>query len=310
MAVFAITGPIFLILLLGSTATYFRLIARNETRILGVFVVRFALPALLFRALSATTLAEHMALEVSLGYAMGSLLTVGAGCLLLLKTLGFRSAAASSLGMALSNSAFIGFPIAEAFVGPSAIEMLAVYVSIENLLVVPLLLVLGEMDGGLRGRFWPILIGTLRRIATNPLILAIALGLAFRQTHLELPVVLKRAVDLLASASAPVALFYIGCVLSGVRLKGLGPGAFVVSLGKLVLHPALVYWSMTVLFPVDHRLMQAAVLNAGMPIATIYPLLANKFGREELSSVSLVLSTLMAFISLNLLLWLAGQKLF
>ena len=281
MAVFELTGPIFLILLMGFAATRFRLVDREGSRMLGVFVIHFALPALLFRALSTTSISEQVALEVFLGYGLGSMLAVMVGFLLLYPALGFRSAVMSSLGMALSNSAFIGFPIAEEFIGSSAIEMLAVYVSIENLLVVPLILILGELDGSGKGSLWRVAMLTSKRLLTNPLILSIGLGIACREAQLGLPMVLKRSVDLLASASAPVALFYIGCLLSGVRLAGLGAEALFVSGGKLLLHPLLVFITFTLLFPIDHRLLQAAVLNAGMPIATIYPLLAQKFGRED-----------------------------
>jgi predicted permease len=48
----AITGPIYLVIALGFLAARFGIFSKTDMRALGTFVVKFALPALVFTALS------------------------------------------------------------------------------------------------------------------------------------------------------------------------------------------------------------------------------------------------------------------
>ena len=61
--------------------------------------------------------------------------------------------------------------------------------------------------------------GIVHRLITNPLIISISMGVVFSAFDLHLPVPFNHAVDMLSGASAPVALFYIGCTLAGLSLK-------------------------------------------------------------------------------------------
>ena len=59
-------------------------------------------------------------------------------------------------------------------------------------------------------------------------------------TGSRLPAPLFKAVDMLALASAPVALFVIGGTLAGARVRGMFGDVAVITVGKLLLHPAAV----------------------------------------------------------------------
>ena len=50
--ILSITAPIYLLILLGYGCVRAGLFARNDMRVLGQFVLRLALPALLFRTLA------------------------------------------------------------------------------------------------------------------------------------------------------------------------------------------------------------------------------------------------------------------
>ncbi len=79
----------------------------------------------------------------------------------------------------------------------------------------------------------------LRRIFTNPLILGIFLGLLWRLTGLDLPVLaVMRFVDALAGIAAPLALFAMGLGLKKFGISGNVRPAIVLSMVKLVLMPA------------------------------------------------------------------------
>jgi predicted permease len=54
----------------------------------------------------------------------------------------------------------------------------------------------------------------------------------------------------------------------------------------------------------DPALRQAAIINASMPMATIYALLGQKYGQEGFCSAALVATTTTSFFTITGLLWL------
>ena len=306
LTVLGITGPIFLIIAIGFIAVRGGLLGYGDSRALGIFVLNFALPALLFKALSQQPLGRLLNADLLMAYSLGSLLTltlgIGFGCLF--QKRGLQSSTILAMGMTISNSAFMGFPIAEQLIGPAATATLAVYVTVENLVMLPLVMVIAEL-GRKKGSHWARVIGGIcLRLMKNPLILSMLLGVAFSRFDLRLPSLAARAIDMLAGASAPVALFYIGCTLAGLSWKGMVGDILGVALGKLILHPLSVFAIFLFLPVADPALRQAAVINASMPMATIYALLGQKYGQEGFCSAALVVTTVASFFTITGLLWL------
>ncbi len=54
----------------------------------------------------------------------------------------------------------------------------------------------------------------------------------------------------------------------------------------------------------DPQLRTAAVLFAAMPMLGIYPILAARHGREEVSATALMVTTVGSFFTLSALLWM------
>jgi predicted permease len=178
---------------------------------------------------------------------------------------------------------------------------------VENLLTIPLALAMAE-SGGQASRRAAVL-QALRNLARMPLMWAILLGFAFALLGLRLPDPLARTLGLLGAASTPVALFIIGGTLVGLKLDGgLGADLLRVSFGKLVLHPLAVLLAVLALPPFDPVLRTAVVLTAAMPMMSIYPVLAQRFGQERLGAAALLAATVLSFVTLNLgLVWLQHQ---
>jgi malonate transporter len=73
--------------------------------------------------------------------------------------------------------------------------------------------------------------------------------------------------------------------------------------GKLLLHPLLAFLAL----PLDGAVLQtAAVLSACMPMMSIYPILAQKYGREGLCAAALVATTVTSFFTISGFLWVSG----
>jgi predicted permease len=154
-----------------------------------------------------------------------------------------------------------------------------------------------------------VLLGLLRGLLRNPLILAILGGFACSLLQLRLPLPVARVVDLFAGASGPVALFVIGGTLVGLRPGGDLPRILWVSAGKLILHPLAVALALWAFLPGDPLLQAAGVIIAALPMFSIFPIIAQKYDEQSWCASTLLVATLGSFVTLSVVLWLVGASL-
>lgn len=306
----AITAPIYLLIALGYLAVRTALFSKADMRVLGTYVVRFALPALVFTALSRRPMSEVLDGRYLLAYAGGSLLVMAVafawGRWQQRKSLSLS--VMCGLGMSSSNSGFIGFPVAVQLVGPATAGVgLAVCMLVENLIMIPAALVVADSDHEGGDPWHRVLVHSLLQLTRNPLILAIAAGFAVALLGWPVTGVLARAVDLLATSSAGVSLFVIGGTLVGLETRGMRRDVTAIAVGKLLLHPLAVGALIWLLPPADPLLRAVAIVFAGTPMLGIYPILAQKYGHDDLCAAALLLATVLSFMTLSFLLWLLAK---
>ncbi|MDH4563721.1 AEC family transporter [Pseudomonas sp. BN411] len=302
LQILGITAPIFILIGIGYLSARGRLVSPEQVLGLGKFVITFALPALVIRALLEKPLDEVFDATYLLAYGIGSQLVFWGGFLFarLVRKDSLSGSALSGMGMSVSNSGFVGYPIVAMVLGSPAAVALALGMMVENLLMIPLALAIAELGrqngGGLRAA----LLDTFMRLLRNPVIIAISVGLALALLGVRLPAVPAKVVEMLAMASAPVALFVIGASLDGLKAGGLVKDVAQLSIGKLVLHPLAVLLCFQLLPPVDPVLRVAGVLFACSPMMSIYPILGQRYGLEGRCAAALVVCTVLAFVSISL----------
>jgi predicted permease len=304
--ILTITGPIYLIIAAGFLSVRFGLFTKPDVRVMGRFVIDFCLPALLFQALSQRSLAEVLHGGFVLAYAFGSL-AVLLGAIAwsrLARRQSMSLAALQGLGMSASNSGFVGYPIAAQLLGAPAAVALALCMMVENLLILPLALALADTGEPGRSNVYRALGHAARGLVKNPMIVAILCGFVFAMFGWHLPAPLAKTVQLVATASSPVALFVIGGSLVGLKLGGVWGEVSGVAFGKLVLHPLAVLAMLRLLPPIDPVLRTAALVFACMPMLSIYPVLAQKYQHEGLCAAALLATTMLSFFSISAMLWL------
>ncbi|MCM2296202.1 MAG: AEC family transporter [Rhodoferax sp.] len=312
MPILAITGPIYMAIALGYATTRGGLFTRADMRVFGQFVIKLALPAMLFNALSQRQIGEILNASYVLAYLAGTLVLIALGLLWgKRKGLGPTDSVVVVMGMTCSNSGFVGYPILLLLVAPVAAVALALNMLIENLLVIPLLLALAERSRGEAGHWTVVVFQSLKRLAVNPLIIGLAAGVLVSVMRWQLPEPVLRAINLFALSSAGLSLFVIGGTLVGLPLAGLGQQIMPIAFGKLVLHPLAVFAAvmalpMMGLAALEPSLRMAAVLLAAMPMMGIYPILAQSYGKENLGAAALLVTTMASFFSLSCLIWLLG----
>lgn len=299
-----LTVPLFLLIGLGFAAVRSGLFDETQVRTLGHFVLYIALPALIVRAFAQRALGDVFDAHYVAAVALGAMVVFAVGWMAArLMKLPREAAALAALGMTGSNSGYIGYPLAVLVIGPGAAVALALNMLVENLLVIPLALALAESAAS-SGQGWRRAAReTAQRLSRSPLILSIGTGVLLSSFELSLPAPLARAVDMLAVASAPVALFAIGGMLHGTSARGLAAPLALIVGGKLVLHPLAVAGALQV-FPVaDRSLATAAVLMAAVPMIAIYPVLGQRFGQQRLCAAALLVAVLASVLTINGVLW-------
>ncbi len=308
LAIASITGPIFILIALGYWVTWRQWFAQANIRALGQFVITFALPAMIFRALTRQSFVEVVDLHYLLAYGLGSLLALGLGMLFARMVAGhdLRLSALFGLGMSMSNSGFIGFPIVSQLLGAKAGIALAMTMLVENALVFPLALILLEsQDASGKGRAH-LLHQVGGRLLRSPLVIAISAGVLCSLAGVQLPGVFSKVLELMAQASVALSLFVIGGSLVGLKTRGIVRRISPIVLGKLLLHPLLIFLLLHFLLPVPAWLQMAAVLFACAPMMSIYPIIGQKYGHEGLCAASLLAATVTSFFSISGMLWLQG----
>lgn len=298
--ILTITTPIFLIIGLGFLAARSGLLRAEQVRGIGSFVINFALPALMLNALATRPIAEVLNGGYLLAYGGASLavFALGFGVSRWLRRDSLSGAALSALGMSGSNSGFIGYPVAAMVIGPLAALPMALCMLVECLLVIPLAMIIAESErqGGAPGK---VALEIARRLARNPLLIAILGGLSLSLLEVRLPVIVLRPIEMLAQAAAPAALFVIGATLYGLRPGGMLADVAQVTLGKLVLHPLAVALALALVPGIDPQLRIAALLFASAPMFSVYPLIGQPYGFEQRCAATLVVATALSFLSLS-----------
>lgn len=147
---------------------------------------------------------------------------------------------------------------------------------------------------------------SLPGLLKNPIILSIALGLFSSAAQLEPPQFVTTVIDMLAATVGGVALFAIGGMLVGLKPAGMALDMGSVMLGKLLIHPLAVFLMILLLPPIPPLFQSVALILATMPMFSIYAVIGMRYHYGGICSALLLPTTLGAFLSINLMIWLLG----
>ncbi len=146
-----------------------------------------------------------------------------------------------------------------------------------------------------------------KSLATNPLLVAPALGLVVMALGVTMPEPVERFLKLLGAAASPCALVALGLFL-GDKREGPAPAlpattAMVVL--KLIAQPAVTWLLATQVFHLAPLLTHVCVLMAALPTGTGPFMLAEFYRREAaVTSRVILVSTLLAVVTITVYLGL------
>ncbi|GBC61298.1 transporter [Desulfonema ishimotonii] len=143
---------------------------------------------------------------------------------------------------------------------------------------------------------------TFRALISNPLIIACLAGIFYARTVNTFPVFINNGFRLITSVTLPLALLSIGGVLTFDTLRGYFRPSLVAALFKLLIFPLAGYFCLK-LFGVSGIPFKVGMIFFALPTSTaIYVLSSQLNSNTELASASVVLSTLLSFVSLSVIL--------
>ncbi|MCJ8299530.1 MAG: AEC family transporter [Pseudomonadales bacterium] len=300
MSILATLAPIFILICIGYCATKYGIIPREGIKYLGMFVINIALPCMLFKALTARSIAETFNPDYLFVYALGSLLTLLLG-IFLGRVLRHKSLSVSTIlamGSSFSNSGFIGYPIILQILGPATIVPVALSIIVENVFMLPIALLIASANINQQSLLHSIS-HCLLDLFKNPIIWGIFLGVSYSALALSAPVAVLSVIDMFGNTSAPIALFTIGGSLVGLRLKGMALDIAQVIVGKLLIHPMMIILALTLTPNLSPLYQLSAILLACMPMFSIYPILGEKYGIQDQCAAAMLATTCLSFVSIS-----------
>ena len=292
-------------MLIGYLAARLCWLDTNAIRGLSLFVFNFVIPPLLFRNTVTTELPDDIPwgmllsfyLSVFTAFALGMFAVgIGFGCRL-------GEQAVAGFSAAFGNTVLLGIPLALTAFGAEASLPVFLIIAFHSLLLLPTATVIIEISRGHSKALAEIPWMTLRGLLSNPLIIALLLGLLFNLAKLPIPGPVDAMVKTLAQAALPCALFAMGASLSQYRIAGNIAQALVLVGLKILLLPLLVWVLAVRVFHLPDLWIQALVLLAAMPTGVNGYLLAQRyqFGVAT-TATAIVISTALSVVSLPLIL--------
>lgn len=309
--VLSITFPLFAAIALGYGSVAFGLFSSDDMKVLGRYVLNIALPPLLFNAVAGRDLGEVLHPGYLLVYLSAGVATMLIGYVAVtLSGTGPARRAVAVMGMVVPNSAFVGYPALLLTLPDIAGQVLVLNFLVENVILIPLGLILLDLSRPRPGRtIAGVLGGIAKDFFSRPFVIGLMLGLVVSVTGLPYPEPVERFLSLLAGSAGALALVVIGGTLYGLPMRGDRALAGGIAAGKLMLHPlmaavAVAIYSMAGVVVLPDEFRQAAILSAAIPMFSIYIILAQPYGHDGIASIALLTAVISSFVTLSLVLWL------
>lgn len=283
--------PFFALIGLGWIGGKLQIVSPDGMRGINGFVFYFALPALLFKALATRSPSEIWQPDIILAYGGGTLAVYGISRLIASRMFHLDPASQTLFSFAgtMGNVGFMGLPLIIGLLGPLATVPLIVALTVDLIVMLPLSLLLLEGTKHAKGNnpTGKIIKGTL----TNPVVLAIIIGVLASVLDLEWPDGVDYLLDLLGQSAGPAALFAIGVALVGRPIAEKRAELATMSVAKLIVHPIAVFIGFWIAGSASGLEAKAVLLLAALPTAGNVFVVATTYDRYIVRSSSIVLVT-------------------
>ena len=307
LTIFDIVAPVFLVIGAGYLAVRRGLFANTFVDALMRFAIQFAVPCLLFRATSTMDLESAYDWRLMTAFYVGASLSFGIGALASRRLFGRAAGESVAVGFSalFSNLVLLGLPISQRAWGEGSDAMATAYAIVS--VHAPFCYLLGITSMELLradGRSIPETARVVvRAMFRNSLMIGIGLGFVVNLGGLSLPGSLVSAVDIVATAALPTALFGLGGTLTRYSIRRSIAEAGGISALSLILHPSIAL-GVCVLLDTPAPLTAAVVLMAAMAPGINGYLFASMYQRgQDTAASTVLLGTTASIVTVSAWLW-------
>jgi len=288
---------LFAIIGIGFAARKYGILNGDRVHLISHILVTISLPALSITSLQVPETAKTMGIvDVMLLVAVAYYLAAFAFGILFCRLV---PSAAEEKGvfqfmLVFPNSMFMGIPVALAVLGQGALF----YVILFNVPFYFLVFTLGVwlLARGRSGKIDP-------KVLLSPGLVAAIMGLVLFMAQYTIPVPVEYGLDLLGSATTPLAMLVVGAMLATLPLARLAGDwrVYLVTALRLLVFPVAAFLVLSP-FIADRLLLGVAVLLIAMPVAANSVLLSEEYKVDAtLASQGVFISTVLCLATIPLL---------
>ena len=298
--------PYFVLVLLGAVLKKTCKISDAFTERADWLVFNIGLPSMLFLEIASCSLSRDFDPSLILFLVIAvtlSFLLVSIAVSLTVRDITKRGAMIQ--GMCRSNFAVLGVPLAINMFGESG----GAAVAIAMPFVVPMfnaysVIILSVFSGGEKKKLSKAtILGIIRNVVTNPLIIGVVAALPFMIFSLPLPTVADKSLSYLSGLTTPLALMSLGANFKLESLRGSIKYAIASALGKTVILPTIAL-TVAVLCGLRNESLGVVLICFGAPAAGSSYLMSKKMDNDHnLASQILLLSNFICVITIVLLIF-------
>ena len=285
--------PVFLVIGFGYCTVWIKLFSIDTINGLMKFTQNFAIPVLLFNAISKVDLVNIFNLNLFFSFYIGA--TAG----FIIGFLGshyifnrpLEDSVAIGFCCLFSNSVMLGLPITERAYGNNALQHNFAIVSIHApfcyFLGITVMELIKSTEKSVSGKSVII----LKAVFSNALVIGIVLGFLVNICGVNLANSIQASVDMITGVALPAALFGMGGILYQYRPEGDAGPIIMICAVSLIIHPAIV-WGFGHQLNLTDAQMRSAVITAAMAPGINTYVFANMYGTaKRVASTGVLLST-------------------
>lgn len=301
--VFDVVIPVFIVVLCGWSSCKYGGLPREAVDILNQYVLRFAVPPMLFLATANASINDLVNPLFIIAFLVSSLITmfIAVYCYSGIKSKGVLDATVIALIGGWGNTIYMGVPLALYMFGERGTIGVVVATLTTNMVFILWLSFFSNRKnkGSHLQNIWSTFVNMFCK---NPVLIAPVIGGVFSYYSLTIPTPMHNLFSMLAPSAAPVALFAMGASLVGLNLRGERKQLFWISLVKVVVNP-LVALGVVLLLDLDPYWAASVVLLSALPTGSMVFIFAKQYDkRVSLASSGIMLTTILSLFSLAIIL--------
>lgn len=299
-----IAFPIFGLGMLGYFVSRLGYFPDQATDGLSRFVFEIAVPVMLVRVFSNTQLPENIpwALLGSFYVPIYIIYLIGITVSMRFFRRSFVESVITGLGCAFGNLILLGLPLALRTFGEQAAVPFFIVVSLHGVsfyAITTILLETGRNHGGTG-----VLVKILKGMLTNPILIAIVIGLLLNMLDVRLARPLDQLAQYMQQAVAPCALFTLGASLTRYHIAGQIKESVFIIIMKNIIFPLLVWFIAQKLLVLEPLWAMVVILMAAQPTGVTLFIFANRYKVNlPLAATSILLSSVVSMLTITCILY-------